>query len=79
MTAHAKRVLLAAGIAPWGVVVVSLLWAIWYHATSPGSTPELVVFPDKIWEFVLLYSLYGVPTAYLSLIWFLPLYTRSSM
>jgi hypothetical protein len=74
MTPHAKRVLLAAGIAPWVVIVASLLWGIWYCASSPRSTSEIVVFPDTIWEFVLVYSICGVPTAYLSLIVFLPLY-----
>ena len=76
MTAHAKRVEIAALAAPWTVVVVSSLWAIWYFVTSPRSTPENLVFPDpdKPWEFVLLFSMYGVPTAYVSLAVFLPLY-----
>ena len=63
-------------IAPWAVVLVSVLWAVWYSATAPHSTPDTLVFPDptKPWEFVFLFSLYGVPTAYLSLVFFLPLY-----
>jgi hypothetical protein len=63
-------------IAPWAVVIVSSLGAIWHYATSPRSTPETLVFPDpgKPWEFVLLFSFYGIPTAYLSLIVFLPFY-----
>ena len=74
MTAHAKRVLRATATAPWAVVIVSLLWGVWHYATSPRSTPENLVYPDKLWEFLLLYSVYGIPTAYLSLIVFLPLY-----
>ena len=76
VTAHGKRVVLAAVTAPWAVVIVTALWAIWYFATSPGSTPHNLVFPnpDKPWEFMLLFSIYGIPTAYLSLILFLPLY-----
>ena len=76
MRAHAKRFQIAALAAPWSVVVVSSLWAIWYFLTSTRSTPENLVFPDpdKPWEFVFLFSMYGVPTAYLSLAVFLPLY-----
>ena len=76
MTAHVKRVLFAAVTAPWTVVIIASLWAIWYFATTPRSTPDNLVFPnpDKPWEFVLLFSIYGIPTAYLSLIVFLPLY-----
>src|SRR2546422_397995 len=68
--------MLAAATAPWAVVIVSSLWSIWFYATSPRSTPQNPVFPDpdKPSEFVLLFSLYGIPTAYLSLIVFLPLY-----
>lgn len=68
--------LLAAAIAPWAVVIVSSIWAVWYYATSPRSTPGDYVFPDPTapWEFVALFSLYGIPTAYLSLGFFLPLY-----
>jgi hypothetical protein len=68
--------MLGAAIAPWAVVIVSSAWAVWYFATSPRSTPQNLVFPDpdKPWEFVLLFSIYGIPTAYLSLIVFLPLY-----
>jgi len=63
-------------IAPFAVVVVSALWAVWYCVTTPRSTPETLVIPDPTapWEFVFLFSLYGVPTAYLSLVFFLPLY-----
>ncbi len=76
MTAHGKRVLLGAVTAPWAVVIITLLWAVWYFSTSPRSTPHDLVFPnpDKPWEFVLLFSIYGIPTAYLSLIVFLPFY-----
>src|ERR1700690_1399669 len=76
MTAHVKRVVIAAAIAPWTVPIVSALWAVWYYATSPRSTPQTLVFPDptKPWEFVLLFSFYGIPTAYLSLVFFVPLY-----
>ena len=76
MTAHTKRAEIAALTAPWTVIIVSSLWAIWYFFTSPRSSPENLVFPDpdKPWEFVFLFSMYGVPTAYLSLAVFLPLY-----
>jgi len=76
MTRPSERVFGAAMIAPWAVVVVAALWSVWYCATTPRSTPQTLVFPDPTapWEFVFLFSLYGVPTAYLSLVFFLPLY-----
>ena len=76
MPKNSERIFGAALIAPWAVVVVSALWSVWYCATSPRSTPQTLVFPDPTapWEFVFLFSLYGVPTAYLCLVFFLPLY-----
>lgn len=68
--------MLAAITAPLAVVPITVVWAIWYYATSTRSTPERMVFPDPDapWEFVAIVSLYGVPTAYVSLAIFLPLY-----
>ena len=76
MTAHTKQLVLAAVIAPWAVVGVASLWSAWYFFTATRSTPEHLVFPDpdRPWEFVLLFSMYGVPTAYLTLLVLLPLY-----
>ncbi len=68
--------MLAAITAPLAVVPISVVRAVWYFATSPRSTSEMMVFPDPDapWEFVALFSMYGVPTAYVSLAIFLPLY-----
>ena len=68
--------MLAAITAPLAVVPITMVWAVWYYATSPRSTPEMMVFPDPDapWEFVAIFSMYGVPTAYVSLAVFLPLY-----
>jgi uncharacterized membrane protein YhaH (DUF805 family) len=76
VTANAKRIEIAALTAPWSVIAVSVLWAVWHFFTSARSTPETVVFPDpdKPWQYVMLFSMYGVPTAYVSLAIFLPLY-----
>jgi hypothetical protein len=77
LTKNTGRMIAAALIAPWATVLVSAIWAVWYSATTPRSTPESLVFPDPAapWEFVFLYSIYGIPTAYLSLVFFLPIYS----
>jgi len=70
MTPHSKRVVLAASVAPWVVVVVCAAWALW-EFSNPGRTALQGMRP---WEFILLYSIYGIPTAYISLAVFLPMY-----
>ena len=70
MTTHSKRVALAGALAPWTVVAVSAVWALW-EFSSPARAALQGVRP---WEFILLFSIYGVPTAYVSLVLFLPLY-----
>jgi hypothetical protein len=76
MESHGEKVMFAAITAPLAVVPTSAAWAVWYYATSPRSTPDALVFPDpdKPWEFVLLFSMYGMFTAYLSLPIFVSLY-----
>ena len=76
MTPSAKQTVLAAVLAPWSVVVVCVVWSLWNLVASIGHPPQPNVFPDpkQPWEFVLIFSLYGVPTAYLSLVIFLPIY-----
>ena len=69
MTKHTKRVLLASGLAPWVVVVVAAAWSLYYSTpqqASPGRPKE--------WEFVFCFTIYGVPTAYLSLVFGVPVY-----
>lgn len=78
MTKNSGRIIIAAALtAPWATVVVSAIWAGWYGATTPRFTPENLVYPDPDapWEYVFLFSIYGIPTAYLSLVFFLTIYS----
>ncbi len=77
MTKNTGRMIAAALIAPWATVVVHALRAVWYSATTPRSTPENLVYPNPNapWEFVFLYLIHGIPTAYSRLVFFLPIYS----
>ena len=67
-------------LAPWAVVVVNCLFSAYFYIESLFEDPTpsgTLVFPDpqKPWEFVLLFSAYGLPTAYIVLlVLFLPAY-----
>jgi len=81
MKSHAKRLIVASLVTPWIVVPVTGIFAAWYYISWIGkSLPDPGVtlmwpHPFKPWETVFLYSLYGVPTAYLSLLFIgLPCY-----
>ena len=74
MKSHTKRLILASLVTPWIVVPVTGLFAAWYFISwigKPLPDPGVTLIwphPFKPWETVFLYSLYGVPTAYLSLL-----------
>ena len=57
-------------ITPWMVVPISVLFSLYYLCTwigKPLPDPAVTLLwphPFKPWESVMLYSLYGVPTAY---------------
>ena len=70
MTLHTKRVALAAALAPLMVVVVCATWALWEFSTPERAARQGV----RAWEYILIYCMYGIPTAYISLIVFLPAY-----
>jgi hypothetical protein len=81
MTAHAKRVVLAAAVVPWTVIVVSFLVQLVSYALAPKTPPPAgtLVWPDprKPVEWVqvaILFCVYGIPTAYVSLLVFVPIY-----
>jgi len=74
MTSHTKQLIIATLITPWVVVPVMALYSLWYMATWLGkSLPDPAVtllwpHPFKPWETIFLFSLYGVPTAYVALL-----------
>ena len=73
MKPHTKRLIIASLVTPWVVVPITVLYSIWYLATwldKPLPEPGVRLIwphPFKPWETIFLYSLYGVPTAYVSL------------
>ncbi len=74
MKRHTKRLIIASLVTPWVVIPMTALYSLWYLATwlgKPLPDPSITLIwphPFKPWESVFLYSLYGVPTAYVSLI-----------
>lgn len=74
MKRHTKRLIAASLITPWVVIPGTVLYSLWYLATSLGEPlpdPSITLIwphPFKPWESIFLYSLYGVPTAYASLL-----------
>lgn len=75
-----KRIIFAFALAPLAVILVNTGFSVYFLIESffePPPSPNALVWPDpkKPWEFVFLFSLYGVPIAYLTLpiIWY-PLY-----
>ena len=68
-------------LAPWTVVVVNCLFSAYFFIESLFEGPKpsgTLAFPDpqKPWEFILLFSAYGIPTAYIVLlVLFLPAYS----
>jgi len=74
MKTHTKRLIFASLVTPWVVVPVTILFALWHLIAwigKPLPDPGVVMIwphPFKPWETVLLYSVYGVPTAYISLL-----------
>ena len=76
-----KKTIIAFALAPLAVILVNTGFSAYLLIESlfePPPSPNTLVWPDpqKPWEFVFLFSLYGVPTAYLTLpiIWY-PLYS----
>lgn len=74
MKPHTKRLIKATLVAPWSVIAVSTIYALYRMAQwigkdlpDPGIT---LIWPDpfKPWEYVALFSLYGIPTAYVLLL-----------
>ena len=81
MKTHTKRLITATLITPWAVIPVTALYSIWYLITwlgKPLPDPAVTLIwphPFKPWESIFLYSMYGVPTAYVALIFIgLPCY-----
>lgn len=74
MTPNTKRLITATLVTPWGVVPVAALYSLWYFATwlgKPLPDPAVTLIwphPFKPWESILLFSMYGVPTAYVSML-----------
>ena len=74
MKHHTKRLIIASLVTPWVVVPVTAVYSLWYLATwlnKPLPDPGVTLIwphPFKPWESIFLYSVYGVPTAYASLI-----------
>ena len=74
MKCHTKRLIKATLITPWVAVPVSALYSLWHLVSwlgKPLPDPAITMIspnPFKPWEAILLYSLYGVPTAYVSLL-----------
>ena len=74
MKNHTKRLIIASLVTPWVVVPVTILYSLGLLVAQRGKPlppPDVtVLFPNplKPWESIFLYSLYGVPTAYLSLL-----------
>jgi hypothetical protein len=74
MKSHTKRLITACFITPWVVIPVTALYSLWYLATWLGkplldpSGTLIWPHPFKPWESIFLYSLYGIPTAYVSLL-----------
>ncbi len=73
MTAHVKRVFLAAAVIPWTVVIVSFLLLLVGYALTPKTPPPAGTFvspdprrPVEWIQVALLYCVYGIPTAYVS-------------
>ena len=80
MKTGTKRIIFAFAVAPLAVILLNTGFSIYFLIESlfePPPSPNTLVWPDprKPWEFVFLFSLYGVPTAYLTLpiIWY-PIY-----
>lgn len=69
-----KRLIKASLITPWVVMPVAALYSLWYLLSwigKPLPDPSVSLIwphPFRPWESIFLYSLYGVPTAYLSLL-----------
>jgi hypothetical protein len=74
MKRHSKKLIIASLVTPWVVVPVTALYSLWYLVSwlgKPLPSPDVtLIFPHpfKPWESIFLYSLYGVPAAYVSLL-----------
>ena len=74
MKCHTRKLLKASLITPWMVVPISALFSLYYLCTwigKPLPDPAVTLIwpnPFKPWESVMLYSLYGVSTAYAALL-----------
>ena len=81
MNPISKNPLKAVLLAPWSVVLVNIAFSLLFlgHSLLEGPKPSgTLAFPNphKPWEFVFLFSLYGLPTAYITLLlFFLPVYS----
>ena len=72
-----KQIILGFAVAPLAIVLVNLAVSIFFLIKSfleAPTPPGTLVFPDpqRPWEFILLFSLYGIPAAYITLcvIWY---------
>jgi hypothetical protein len=77
MKKRTKQMILGFAVAPLAIILVNLAFSIFLLIKSffDAPTPEgTLVFPNpqRPWEFVLLFSLYGIPAAYFTLcaIWY---------
>jgi len=74
MKCHTRKLLKASLITPWMVLPISALFSLYYLCTwigKPLPDPAVTLIwphPFKPWARVMLYSLYGVPTAYAALL-----------
>ena len=69
MTYGTKQLIKASLVSPLLVIPISVLYSIYYSLTWIGKDrpSNTLMFPDPFrpWESVLLFSLYGVPIAYI--------------
>ncbi len=74
MKRHTRKLIIASLETPWVVVPITVIYSLWYLATwldKPLPDPGVRLIwphPFKPWESIFLYSLYGIPTAYISLV-----------